>query len=83
MDSYGGRALNGLGPFTGYQTQSNSECRNLMYGSQTMGDKIRGQEGNSPDRRLRSQDYAKWKRKCDGENSQEVGLEAAIPLKSA
>ena len=79
MNCCGGRALNGLGPFTGYQTHSNSECRNTIYGSQTAGDKIRGQEGNSPDRQLRSQNYAKWKRKCDGEDSQEVGLEAAIP----
>ena len=83
MDCNGGRALNGLGPFTGYQTQSNSECRNIMYGSQTMGDKVRSQKGKSPDRQLRSQNYAKWKRKCNCEDSQEVGLEAAIPLKSA
>ena len=46
----GGRALDGLGPFTGYQTQPNSECRNMLCGSQTVGDKIHGREGNSPDR---------------------------------
>ena len=50
-----------------------------MSGSQTAGDKVRGREGNSPDRQLRSQIYAKWKRKCNCEDSQEVGLEAAIP----
>ena len=83
MDIIGGRALNGLGPFTGYQTQSNSECRNIMYGSQTMGDKVHSRKGKSPDRQLRSQNYAKWKRKCNCKDSQEVGLEAAIPLKSA
>ena len=83
MDNYGGRALKRLGPFTGYQTLSNSECRNSMYGSQTVGDKIHGQEGKSPDRRLRSQNHAKWKRKFNGLDSQEVGLEAATPLKSA
>ncbi len=44
-----------------------------------MGDKVHGREGNSPDRRLRSQNQAKWERKCDCEDSQEVGLEAAIP----
>ena len=83
MESCGGRALVGLGPFTGYQTQINSECRKMLSGSQTTGDKIRGQKGNSPDRRLRSPNIAQWKRKCDGTDSQEVGLEAAIPRTSA
>ena len=48
-----------------------------------MGDKIHGREGKSPDRQPRSQNYAKWGRKCDCPDSQEVGLEAAIPSKSA
>ena len=47
-------------------------------GSQTMGDKLHGQEGNSPDRRLRSQNLAKCERKWDCYNSWDVGLEAAI-----
>ena len=51
----------------------------MMGGSQTTGDKVRGREGNSPDRRLRSQSQAKWKRKYNCKDSQEVGLEAAIP----
>ena len=51
----------------------------MFYGSQTTGDKIRGQKGNSPDRRLRFQNIAQWERRCDCEDSQEVGLEAAIP----
>ena len=54
----GGRALDGLG---GYTTLPNpTKLRipvNLKYGRQTTGAKIRGQEGNSPDRRLRSQNY--------------------------
>ena len=50
----GGRALNGLGAFNGYQNLSNSECRHLFPGSQTMGNKIHSREGNSPDRQLRS-----------------------------
>ena len=79
----GGKALIRLGPFTGYQTQPNSECRNRLSRSQTAGDKVRGREGNSPDRWLRSQNGTKWRRKCYCEDSQEVGLEAAIPLKSA
>ena len=48
-----------------------------------MGDKIHGRKGKSPDRQLRSLNYAKWKRKYDCPDSQEVGLEAATPLKSA
>ena len=79
MDCGGGRALDGLGSFTGYQTQPNFECRQKIYGSQTAGDKVRGREGNSPDRQLRSQIHAEWERKCNCEDSQEVGLEAAIP----
>jgi hypothetical protein len=83
MDIVGGRALDGLGPFTGYQTQPNSECQQSIYGSQTAGDKIRGRKGKSPERQLRSQIHAKWKRKFRCEDSQEVGLEAATPSKSA
>ena len=51
----------------------------MLAGSQTAGDKVRGREGNSPDRRLRFPNDAQWKRKCGCEDSQEVGLEAAIP----
>ena len=36
----GGRALNGLGAPPGYQTQSNSEYRLVISGSQTAGDKF-------------------------------------------
>ena len=49
----GGRALIGLGPFTGYRTQTNSECRSHIRGSEGAGAKIRVREGNNPDRRLR------------------------------
>ena len=62
MFSLGGRALVGLGPFTGYQTQINSECLNFKYGSQTVGAKVHCREGKSTDRQLRSLIYAKWKR---------------------
>ena len=47
-------------------------------GSQTAGDKLRGRKGNSPDRRLRSPNDAKWLRKSNCCDSQDVGLEAAI-----
>ena len=78
-ESHGGRALDGFGPFTGYQPQPNSECREMVHGSETTGDKVRGREGKSPDRRLRSLNRAKWEKKCDCKDIQEVGLEAAIP----
>ena len=51
--------------------------------SETMGTKIHGQKGNNPDRQLRSLIIAKWERRWRFPNNQEVGLEAAIPLKSA
>ena len=50
----GGRALIGLGPFTGYQPQTNSECQYMLCSSEGVGDKVRIQEGNNPDRQLRS-----------------------------
>ena len=31
---------------------------NIYHGSQSLGDKLQGQEGNNPDRQLRSQNYA-------------------------
>ena len=52
---HGGRALNVLGAFTGYQKLSNSEYCAIIYGSQTMRDKFHGRKGNSPDLQLRSQ----------------------------
>jgi hypothetical protein len=42
-----------------------------------VGDKLHGREGNSPDRRLRSLNSAKWKRMSSRPDNQEVGLEAA------
>ena len=55
---HGGRALNVLGAFTGYRKLSNSECRAIMIGSQTMGDKFHSRKGNSPDLQLRSQNIS-------------------------
>ena len=54
----GGRALNVLGAFTGYRRLSNSECRSIILGSQTMGDKFHSRKGNSPDQQLRSQNVS-------------------------
>lgn len=38
-----------------YQMLSNSECRARIFSSQTVGDKVHGQKGNSPDHQIRSQ----------------------------
>ncbi len=60
-----------------YLLQSNSEYRKAYPGSQTVGAKLRGQEGNNPDRRLRSRNRAKCVRKFFFYDSEDVGLEAA------
>ena len=44
-----------------------------------MDDKVHGREGNSPDRRLRSQIISEWERRWIFPDNQEVGLEAAKP----
>jgi len=56
----------GLGPRKGYRPPPNSECRQMLRGSQSAGDKLRGREGNSPDRQLRSLKLAKWETKWEG-----------------
>ena len=54
MMTFGGRALDGLGGREPYQTQPNSEYRRVETGRQAMGAKVRGREGESPDRHLKS-----------------------------
>ena len=51
--------LKGFEGLPGYSFLSNSECRDDYRGSQTVGDKLHGRKGNSPDRRLRSLNLAK------------------------
>jgi hypothetical protein len=46
--------LFGLGALPGYRLQANSEDQHVYPGSQLLGDKLQRQEGNSPDRQLRS-----------------------------
>ena len=70
--------LNGIGGLPAYPPQSNSEYHDDYHGSQTTGENLRGQKGNSPDRRLRSPNLAKLLRKLNCSDSQDVGLEAAI-----
>ena len=52
--SVGGRALNGLGGVTSYQTQSNSEYQHVKHARHTVGANFHREEGNNPDRPLRS-----------------------------
>ena len=40
--------------FTAYQPLTNSECYDMFLGSEAMGAKVRGREGNNPDHQLRS-----------------------------
>ena len=49
----------------------------MKHGSETVGDKVHGREGNSPDLQLRSLNVTEWERRWDLTDNQEVGLEAA------
>ena len=83
MFNYGGRALNGLGGvlLTEFNQTPNTIIQELR--SETMGINFHRQKGNNPDHQLRSLIITKWERRWRFINNQEVGLEAAIPLKSA
>jgi hypothetical protein len=67
-----------VGSIEDYFAIANSEYQRVQYGRQTLGANVRCQEGNNPDRQLRSLIIVKWKTKWKGIDSQEVGLEAAI-----
>ncbi len=69
--------LNETRALPGYLPQPNSEYHSDYPGSQTVGDKLHGQKGNNPDRRLRSPIRAKCVRKSFFCDSEDVGLEAA------
>ena len=77
--THGGKALAGGGGVKVYQHLPNSECRGSTRRSETMCAKVHGREGNSPDRRLRSQSHAECEMRFGCTDSQEVGSEAAIP----
>jgi hypothetical protein len=49
-----------------YPAIANSEYRKVIHGRQTSGANVRCQEGNNPDRQLRSLIYAKWETKWEG-----------------
>ena len=57
----GGKALNELGGDKLTELYQTKNAIEMLPGSQTASNKIRGQKGNSPDPQLRSQIYAKWK----------------------
>ncbi len=44
----------GLGGFTAYQPLMNSECYDMFFSSEALGDKVRRRKGNNPDHQLRS-----------------------------
>ena len=69
--------LNRMGARLGYLTEPNSEYRDNYLGSQSAWDKLRGQKGNNPDRRLRSLNHTQSLRRLNCGDSQDVGLEAA------
>ena len=69
--------LNETKALPGYFPQPNSEYRNDYPGSKTVGDKLHGQKGNNPDRRLRSLIRTQCVRKSLFCDSGDVGLEAA------
>ena len=60
-----------------YMLLPNSEYHGDYLGSESARDNLRGQEGNNPDRLLRSRSFAEFIRKLDCRDSQDVGLEAA------
>ena len=80
--SGGGRALDGLGVLPDYQTQSNSECHTLKHGSQTTWDKLRGREGNNPDRQLRSLSMSLVGNDVEKQRQPGGWLRGSHPLKS-
>ncbi len=69
--------LNSFGALPGYPAKPNSEYRCDYLRSQSTRDKLRGREGNNPDRLLRSQSLTKSLRMLGYCDSQDVGLEAA------
>ena len=74
----GGRALDGLGAKCWLPTPTKLRMPTGERVSETAGAKLRRQKGNSPDHRLRSPNDTQWKRTFVRNDSQDVGLEAAI-----
>src|SRR5205807_10555602 len=79
----GGRALNELGVLPDYQPQYNSKCHTLKRGSQTTRAKLRGREGNNPDRQLRSLSVGLVGNDVEALRQPGGWLRGSHPLKSA
>jgi hypothetical protein len=60
-----------------YTLLPNSEYHRDYLGSESARDNLRGQEGNNPDRLLRSPSPSQFVRRLPCRDSQDVGLEAA------
>ena len=70
--------LNRNGGPPAYPSEPNSEYRDDYPGRKTVRDKLHSREGNSPDRQLRPRIPTQCERKLECDDSQDVGLEAAI-----
>ena len=55
-----------VGSIADYRAIANSEYLECQHGRQTSGANVRCQEGNNPDRQLRSLKLAKWETKWEG-----------------
>jgi hypothetical protein len=65
------------GPTTVTKLNQTPNAGDVKPGSETAGDKLRRQKGNSPDQPLRSLNPAQCKRMWAHVDNQDVGLEAA------
>ena len=65
------------GPTTVTKSNQTPNAADVKPGSETVGDKLHGQKGNSPDQPLRSPNPAKCERMWAHVDNQDVGLEAA------
>ena len=70
--------LSSDGGLPDYPPYPNSEYHGDYLGSQSAREKLRGREGNNPDRLLRSQSSTQSLRMLEYNDSRDVGLEAAI-----
>ncbi len=83
MNTYGGRALFGLGGHPDLPTHANSEYRRVLSGRHTAGANVRRGEGNNPDRQLRSQSYGSVGNDVGRHRQLGGWLRSSHPLKKA
>ena len=63
--------------------ESNSEWHGDVLGSQTVGDKVHGQKGNSPDHQIRSQNLRQVEKEVETRKQLGGWLRSSHPKKSA